>query len=85
MQVILIFLHSINKCSNIIVRQCMFTTLQNANNIIGYIWVFYRCKFGFKLLDRDLKYCSQCFKPASLFTEKTVSRKLCAYMEFSQK
>ena len=62
------FLHSMNKCSNIIVRQCMFNALQNVKNIIGRKFVFYR--FGFYLLDRDLKYCIQRCKPASLSTKK---------------
>ena len=42
-----------NKCFNIIARQCMFNALQNAKNIIGYKYVLYICKFGFNLLDKD--------------------------------
>ena len=64
------FLHSINKCYNIIVRQYMFNAFQNANNIIGYKFAFYRCKLGLNLFDRDLQYCLQRCKPASSSTEK---------------
>ena len=43
-----------NKCYNIIVRQCMFNAFHNAINIIEYKLALYRCKFGFNLFDRDL-------------------------------
>ena len=60
-----------NKCFNIIARQCMFNALQNVKNIIGYKYVLHICNFGFHLLDKDKKYCLQRFKCACLSTENS--------------
>ena len=63
-----------NKCFNIIARQCMFNALQNANTIIGYKYVFCII-FGFNLLDKEKKCTKNVYGVSNVhvYLQKTVS------------
>ena len=62
-----------NKCFNIIARQCMFNALHNTNNIIGYTYVLYICKFGFNWLDKDIKNIVYSVSNVHVYLQKTVA------------